>query len=88
MAYTTVSVPSLSPQPSWFTYTGELISSLFAIVEKAEQVRPEDAKDLEREPRPLTVDEVLDGVAITRTQTRAWYELQAALAASASRRSQ
>jgi hypothetical protein len=66
MAYTTVSVPSASPQPNWFTYTGELISSLIAIVERAEKKsRSTDIDDddmLEREPRvgPLTIDEVLN----------------------------
>jgi hypothetical protein len=40
-----------------------------------------DAQDLKKET-PLSVDEVLDGVAITKTQSRAWYELQAVLAAT------
>jgi hypothetical protein len=48
-----------------------------------------DAQDLKKETL-LSVDEVLDGVAIAKTQARAraWYELQAVLAATSSRRSQ
>jgi len=67
MAYTTLSVASPFPQPRCFTYTGELIRSLLAIVEKTEKkIRQTDAGDdvmLEREPRvgPITIDEVLDG---------------------------
>jgi hypothetical protein len=91
MAYTTVSALSSFPQPRWFTYTGDLISSLLDIVENAEQVHAEDVTELEREPRPLTIDDVLEGSArrsTAKTQTRAWYELQSELAAKASRRSQ
>jgi len=68
MAYTTVSALSPFPQHSWFTYTGELISSLLGMVENAEGVRAEAATKLEREPRPLTIDEVLDGVAIAKVR--------------------
>jgi hypothetical protein len=52
MAYTTVSVPSASPQENRPTYAGDLISSLVAMVERAEQVPLP----------PLTIDEVLDRV--------------------------
>ena len=64
--------------------TGNLIESLIDIVENVERRQPQfDADDdieLERMTRltiePLTIDEVMAG-----TQIRAWYELQAALAA-------
>jgi hypothetical protein len=51
MAYTTVSVPSASPQENRPTHAGDLISSLVAMVERAEQVPLP----------PLTIDEVLNG---------------------------
>jgi hypothetical protein len=54
MAAPTLSVPSPSPQPNWFTYSGVLINSLLAIVERAEtRIQPTG---------PLTIDEVLDRV--------------------------
>jgi hypothetical protein len=51
MASPTLPVCSAPPQDNRPTYAGELISSLVAIVERAEHVPL----------TPLTIDEVLDG---------------------------